>query len=217
MALDSRNLIIQMLDLKTVTNGWLIDENGILRWRHLHGFRLQRPEMWEIAERLVSADLGEVIANPGVRQESLEIESVRGELAADPDNPDLLFLLAEILSQAGGTEEAIDTYRRVADLDPRNSSALYAIGSLQASKGRKDEAAATWRQALDRDPLNFTLRKQIWRLEYPDRFYPDIDMKFQVQQILKEGYPDISKLPVSIRTELEKYPEYQPRQQYSEY
>jgi hypothetical protein len=90
---------------------------------------------------------------------------------------------------------------------PANPTAHYAIGSLLLSAGKKDEAIAAWRKGLEADPMNFTLRKQIWMVQFPDRFYPEIDMRFQVEQIRKEGFPDLSKLPISIRRELADFVE----------
>ena len=38
------------------------------------------------------------------------------------------------------------------------------------------------------DPSNFTIRKQIWMVEHPERFYPTIDSALQKQQLELEGY-----------------------------
>lgn len=202
MALDSRNLLNAILGVKTVTNAILLDEEGRLRWQHLHGFRVARPEMYAMAERVVDGDLEEFVASPGVVQESLEVESIRAELADRPDDPDYLLMLGDALGREGRNEEAIGAYRRVLELRPGNPTAHYAIGSLLLAADRKDEAVAAWRRGLEVDPMNFTLRKQIWMVQFPERFYPEIDMRFQVEQIRKEGFPDLSKLPISIRREL---------------
>lgn len=202
MALDSRNLLNAVLGVKTVTNAFLLDEEGRLRWQHLHGFRVARPEMLAMAERVVTGDLEEFVANPGVVQESLEVEALRAELADRPDDPDYLLMLAEALGREGRDDEALATYARVLELRPKDSTAHYATGSLLLAGGRTDEAVAAWRRGLEVDPMNFTLRKQIWMVQFPDRFYPEIDMAFQVEQIKKEGFPDLSKLPISIRREL---------------
>lgn len=202
MALDSRNLLNAVLGVKTVTNAFLLDEEGRLRWQHLHGFRVQRPEMLAMVERVVEGDLEEFVANPGVAQESLAVESIRAELADNPDDTGFLVMLGEALSQEGADDEALATYARVIELDPRNSTAHYARGSLLLALDRKDEAIDAWRAGLEIDPMNFTLRKQIWMVQFPERFYPTIDMAFQVEQIEREGFPDLSKLPISIRREL---------------
>lgn len=205
MALDSRNLLNAILGVKTVTNAFLLDEEGRLRWQHLHGFRVQRPEMLAMAERVVEGDLEEFVSNPGVVQESLAVEALRAELADRPDDTGFLLMLAEALSQEGRDEEALATYERVLELEPRNSTAHYARGSILLALDRRDEAVEAWRAGLEVDPMNFTLRKQIWMVQYPERFYPEIDMRFQVEQIKREGFPDLSKLPISIRRELGDY------------
>lgn len=207
IALDSRNLLNSVLGVKTVTNAFLLDEEGRLRWQHLHGFRVARPEMLAMAERVVEGDLEEFVASPGVVQESLEVESLRAELAERPDDSDYLIMLAEVLGREGRDEEALTTYRRVIELQPAESTAYYATGSLLLAAGRNDEALAAWRSGLEIDPMNFTLRKQIWMVQFPERFYPEIDMRFQVEQIKREGFPDLSKLPISIRRELGDYAE----------
>lgn len=205
MALDSRNVLNAVLGVKTVTNAFLLDEDGRLRWQHLHGFRVQRPEMLQMAERVVEGDLEELVASPGVAQESLEVEALRAELADRPDDPGFLLMLADALGREGRDTEALTTYERVLELEPRNSTAHYARGSLLLAASRADEAIAAWRAGLEIDPMNFTLRKQIWMVQFPERFYPTIDMRFQVEQIRREGFPDISKLPISIRRELGDY------------
>jgi len=151
---------------------------------------------------VVEGDLEEFVANPGVAQESLQLESIRAELADNPDDTGFLVMLGEALSQEGRDDEALQTYERVIELDPENSTAHYARGSLLLALERKDDAVAAWRAGLEVDPMNFTLRKQIWMVQYPERFYPQIDMAFQVEQIKREGFPDLSKLPISIRREL---------------
>lgn len=202
MALDSRNVLNQVLGVRTVTNAFLVDEDGRLRWQHLHGFRIARPQMRDMADRVVAGDLEEIFATSAVQQESIDIEVLRGELATDPDNAEYTFMLADALCQEEQFDEAKVLYRRAHELAPTNSAALYALGSLHASEGDTKEAVRVMREALEVDPMNFTIRKQIWRIEHPEKFYPTIDMQFQVEQIKREGFPDLSKLPVSIRREL---------------
>lgn len=203
MAVDTRNLLHRVLGVKTVTNAFLLDERQVLRWQHLHGFRIVRPEMRAMAERVVAGDLEEILESSPVRQESLDVEVLRGELSTYPESVEYTFMLAEMLCQQGEAEEARQLYQRCIELDPADSTAYYALGSLLAADGDNARATEVWRRALDVDPMNFTVRKQIWRLEHPEKFYPDIDMEFQVEQIKKEGFPDLSKLPISIRRELE--------------
>jgi hypothetical protein len=45
---------------------------------------------------------------------------------------------------------------------------------------------AAWREALRADPDNFVIRKQIWAVEHPERFYPSIDWAWQRDQLARE-------------------------------
>lgn len=57
---------------------------------------------------------------------------------------------------------------------------------VQREAGDAAAAADSMRKALRLDPKNFTIRKQIWALEHPDRFYPEIDFDWQEVQLKRE-------------------------------
>lgn len=53
--------------------------------------------------------------------------------------------------------------------------------------GRTGEALTRWRQGLKLNPDNYLIRKQIWAVENPERFYEgDIDYKWQQEQMARE-------------------------------
>ena len=47
-------------------------------------------------------------------------------------------------------------------------------------------AVTAWREALAADPNNFVIRKQMWAVEHPGRFYPTIDFAWQKDQLARE-------------------------------
>jgi hypothetical protein len=54
--------------------------------------------------------------------------------------------------------------------------------------GKKEAAVLQLRKALKLDPDNLTIRKQIWAIMNPDKFYGDeIDFDWQKQQFSAEG------------------------------
>jgi hypothetical protein len=53
-------------------------------------------------------------------------------------------------------------------------------------QGDRAGAAAAWREALRADPDNYVIRKQIWAVEHPERFYPTIDWAWQKTQLARE-------------------------------
>ncbi len=51
-------------------------------------------------------------------------------------------------------------------------------------EGKKDQALAEWRKGLTYEPENWIIRKQIWAIEHPDKFYKgDVDFDWQREQI----------------------------------
>ena len=66
------------------------------------------------------------------------------------------------------------------------ANALFRRGLDHYRDGRTGEALALWRQGLDLSPENYLIRKQIWAVENPERFYVgDVDYDWQREQIAK--------------------------------
>jgi len=64
--------------------------------------------------------------------------------------------------------------------------ALFQRGLELYREDSVDEAMALWRQGLALDPDNYIIRKQIWAVENPDRFYAgDVDYDWQREQTAK--------------------------------
>ncbi|MDP9315521.1 MAG: thioredoxin family protein [Chloroflexota bacterium] len=66
------------------------------------------------------------------------------------------------------------------------------LGAELFRRGAKGEAIAEWMAALRRDPENFTIRKQIWMAEHPERFQPTIDFGWQQEQLAREREAEIA-------------------------
>lgn len=66
------------------------------------------------------------------------------------------------------------------------------LGHALLMAARRDEAVAAWRDALRLDPRDFTVRKQIWAVEHPERFYPTIDVAWQGPQLAAERAREIA-------------------------
>jgi hypothetical protein len=67
------------------------------------------------------------------------------------------------------------------------------LGQALQELGRTDDAVAAWREALRIDPGNFTIRKQIWVAEHPEKFYPTIDFDWQQEQLARERAQEIAE------------------------
>lgn len=64
--------------------------------------------------------------------------------------------------------------------------ALFRQGLALYQQGRAQDAVALWRKAVALEPDNFIIRKQIWVVEHPERFYRgDVDYAWQREQMAK--------------------------------
>ncbi len=187
-AVDSTGTLGRLFDFDVVPNGVFFDETGTIRFLHVGGFDVRRPEFAEQVQALIAQDFGRDGAVPSVKQEPLELEVLRLELVERPEDAGLHLALADALLREGRTADALDAYRRAAELDPADWSAQFGAGTALQAEGKPAEALHAWRRALALDPANFTIRKQIWRAECPERFYPEIDNDWQKEQLAKEGY-----------------------------
>ena len=67
------------------------------------------------------------------------------------------------------------------------AAARFQLGLVLLEVGKKEEAIAEWRKALALDPQNWIIHKQIWAVEYPDKFYDgDVDYSWQKAQLEAE-------------------------------
>lgn len=72
-------------------------------------------------------------------------------------------------AESGGVSPAHEHFER--------GYALYKSGDVEGAK-------AAWREGIAVDPGNWNMRKQLWAIENPDRFYEgDVDYGWQKQQI----------------------------------
>jgi tetratricopeptide (TPR) repeat protein len=187
-AVDSANLLGRLFDFDVVPNLLVVDQLGIVQFLHVGGFYLTRPELYQQTKALLAADFAAGERPVFVQQESLELEVIRGQLAQQPDDPDMLAALGDALLREGRAGEAVAAFSRAAELHPEDWAAAFALGTARRQSGDVAGALASWRRALALDPRNFTVRKHIWREEHPERFYPTIDTAWQKEQLAKEGY-----------------------------
>ena len=63
---------------------------------------------------------------------------------------------------------------------------LFERGLALYREGKTADATAEWRKAIEFDPKNWIIRKQLWAVENPEKFYAgDVDYGWQREQIEK--------------------------------
>ncbi|MCA1647553.1 MAG: tetratricopeptide repeat protein [Chloroflexi bacterium] len=185
---DSASALGRLFDFDVVPNGVFLDEHGIIRFLHIGGFDVRRPDVAQQVEALLTADFTAGDAPQLVQQEAPEVEVLRVEVAARPDNASLHFALGDALLREGRPLDAQASFTAAVELNRSDWSAAFGLGTALYQQGRAAEAVTWWKAARELDPQNFTVRKQIWMVEHPERFYPTIDTAWQKEQLIVEGY-----------------------------
>jgi hypothetical protein len=138
---DEENMLGQLYGFRAIPNGFLIDEQGVVRYKKLGGFDVRKAETSSVVQRWAAG-------------------SDLSESAVGHD------------TQSGS--------------ELSESNALLRQGLELYRKGDVAEAIALWRKGVELDPANYILRKQVWAVENPDKFYSgDIDYIWQKEQTEK--------------------------------
>jgi len=73
---------------------------------------------------------------------------VAAGLALAPDDPRLVEQEGDVFAATGRPADALERWRRAAELDPGNASPLYSTAFLLEREERLEEAAAAWRSLI---------------------------------------------------------------------
>ena len=76
--------------------------------------------------------------------------------------------------------------KNVLGAEHSEANALFREGLELYRAGKVGEALARWRQGRQLNPSNYLIRKQIWAVEHPERFYEgDVDYTWQKEQMAR--------------------------------
>src|SRR5262249_11052327 len=116
---------------------------------------------------------------------ALSLDELRARTARQPDDAVARLSLAQALERAGDLTGALAECKAAARAEPKNATIPFTYGLVLLRQGRTNDALAWFTTARDLDPDNWRIRKQIWALEHPEKFYgvQGIDWKWQKEQI----------------------------------
>lgn len=136
---DEQNLLGQLYGFKAVPNGFLIDEQGVVRYKKLGGFDIRRADTARVVDEWVNTPAA-----------AIEVTEESSGLGSEHSRANEHF---------------------------RTGHDLYSAGDVQG-------ALSEWRVGMALEPDNWIIRKQIWAVENPDKFYNgNVDFAWQKEQI----------------------------------
>ena len=110
------------------------------------------------------------------------------------DNPDDVAVVERFLAgDEPGASPAPDSPYTLGPLERELVATKLHLGRVLLDGGRMTEAVVAWRDALRLDPENFTIRKQIWVAEHPEKFFPTIDLAWQQEQLAAEREREVAE------------------------
>lgn len=175
---DAANNLGRAVGYKIIPNQFYVDELGVFQG-NIDEDQLQRK--LSLPLRALPPDVVLQMRAAGAGSETfVQHGDGRDDFASE--------LAAGRAALAGGrVAEAITHLTRAAKLKTDSTDALTTLAVAHLAAGDKVEAAKILRKALARDPENWLIRKQIWAVEHPERFYKGaVDFAWQRQQLRRE-------------------------------
>jgi hypothetical protein len=131
--LDQEGLLSSLYRFRGIPNGWVIDENGVIRFRQLGGFDIRKPETAEAIEQTLNS----IIPSPAAAQPHEE------------PRPDALKAFQEgvQLLRLENKRAAVEAWLRAAEADPANFLVRKQIWHLLHPERFEPEVDFAWQRA----------------------------------------------------------------------
>lgn len=184
VAVDTADVFGAAFALKAIPVSFLVDEVGIIR---LQGGGPSK-EFREKVEEILREPLSQVRSETRESVTALPLGELRARVARDPASGSARLALAQALERTGEFDAALAECQAAATSSPNDAAIPFTHGLILLWQDRKQEALALFVKARDLDSSNWRIRKQIWALENPDKFYSDsgIDWNWQKEQKARE-------------------------------
>jgi tetratricopeptide (TPR) repeat protein len=184
VAVDASDIFGQAFGLKAIPVTFLVDEVGIVRLRGGG----PSPALMAQIEAILKEPQTSVRGQSPQLSAAVTKTDLEQRLAAAPNDWRSRLALARLHDEEGRHASAVAQLEAAAKLQPRDPSIAFAWGLALLHQGEKNAALAKLRLARDLDPDNWRIRKQIWAIEHPEKFYTDDspDYDWQNEQLSRE-------------------------------
>jgi tetratricopeptide (TPR) repeat protein len=184
VAVDTADVFGAAFGLKAIPVTFFVDEVGIVR--------LQGGGPNATLLRDIEALLAEPVMSIRATQPQLPSARSRAELehriAKSPEDWRSRLALARLHVEERRYPDAAAQFEAAVKLQPRSAEIQFAWGLAFLHQGRKEKALTKMKLARDFDPENWRIRKQIWAIENPGKFYTaeSPDYGWQKEQLDRE-------------------------------
>lgn len=207
VVVDSTDCLWDVLGFDHLPNGYYIDERGVIRYLKVGGFDIRESLNAKILEDLISEKWSKKpvkIPEKPKANFKKEIAEIIQQLKSVTRGAEKRLRLADLLVKTGQYRKAGKEYDTVLAQQPRNARALFGRGVVLLREGKPAQALKAWKGAHAAAPTNWVIRKQIWALEFPNRFYPRIQFEWQNEQIRREELQAAEEEKIKLQAKAQK-------------
>ena len=174
---DESNILGELFGVGYVPLHYVIDEFGI--------YRMEEGDPGKITDFLKTEKVNmELVVKADPAPSMYDVDRLRAIVAKHPGNATAHLMLGDALVQRKEYAEGIAEYRKAAELDPESAEGSFRIGRALLRQGKNDEALVELKKAAGLDEGNWIIRKQIWAIEHPEKFYEgNVDYGWQKTQV----------------------------------
>jgi tetratricopeptide (TPR) repeat protein len=182
---DTADVFGQAFGLKAIPVTFLVDEVGIVR--------LQGGGPNADLLRQIETVLKEPTAQTRATIPQLATTQSKGDLektvARAPDDWRARLALARLYDAEKRFADALSQLEAAVKLQPGEGSIPFHWGLVLLHQNQKENALVKFKRARDLDPENWRIRKQIWAIEHPDKFYAgdSPDFGWQKEELAREN------------------------------
>ena len=179
---DAGNALGRTIGYKVVPNQFYVDELGVF-----HGNLDEAKLAEKLAEPMKQIPEGFVARFRSAFQNDAN-RSVASRAAREFDDYPVQVAAGKSALASGDARAAVAFLERAAAKRAESAEAQTTLAAAHLAVGDKLAAVQALRAALKVDPKNWLIRKQIWAIEHPDRFYDGpVDFAWQRTQLRRES------------------------------
>ncbi len=184
VAVDSADVFGQAFDLKAIPVSYFVDEVGIIR---LSGGGPSRKLLGDI-RKLLDEPVQNIASRQPILAGSRNLETLRRTANERPKDAFVRLALAQALHATGQLDTAVAEARNAIALDSESADSRFFLGMVLLTMGDRDAALQELIRARDLDSKNWRIRKQIWALQNPEKFYSgnSPDYGWQREELARE-------------------------------
>lgn len=184
VAVDESDVLGRAFGLKLTPVSILVDELGIIR---VLGNGPKKDFLAQV-ETVLQETPSEVRTEPQAGLSSIAKVQLEKLIAVSPQDWRVRVHLAAILVAERDLPGAMKQLDAAVEQKPDHADIYFLTGQILLQQEKREAALAGFRKALELDPANWRIRKQIWAIENPDKFYakPNPDYRWQKEALEKE-------------------------------